>query len=317
MVDVFISHADADSILAAEIADALDAAGLPAWAGRPDDTGPERALETCKVVVLVGSPAALTSARMNEEVLRAYGRGLPFVPVLTGISHLQLIEGRPAWRTTIGAASSTTIPAEGVSAIAPRVVAGVRELLAAPPHSTQARPSRRVSALIVGAALLVVAVVLAWWLLGRGGSGEAGETGRAGASPSAEQTTGYAADSRTTYLETSVGDLQIDAVVLGTEFCAEEGDCVRTSGDDRLVILMLRDPVWRRLDSTSEFADQMGASYVQYDDRKAPYASAWQDQISGTWTVAYSSLPASALTGPVTMVWPGSPTLLLHPTEQK
>jgi hypothetical protein len=316
MVDVFVSHADADSAVAAELAEALDAAGLRAWAGRPADTGPERALEACKVVVLVGSPAALESARMNEEVLRAYGRGLPFVPVLTGISHLELIEGQPAWRTAIGAATSTAIPPEGVAAIAPRVVAGVRELLAPPSRSAARRPSRWI-ALVVGTVLLVLVAGLVWWLLGRDGSEPADANDSAGASPSAAQTTGYAADSRTTFLKTSVGDLQIEGVVLGTEFCAEEGDCVRTSGDDRLVILMLRDPGWRRLDYTSEFADQLGASYVQYDDRKAAYASAWQDQLSGIWNVAYSSLPASALTGPVTMVWPGSPTLLLHPIEKK
>jgi hypothetical protein len=317
MVDVFVSHADADSAVAAELGDALDAAGLPAWAGRPADTGSEHALEACKVVVLVGSPAALESARMNEEVLRAYGRGLPFVPVLTGISHLELIEGQPTWRTAIGAATSTAIPADGVPAIAPRVVAGVRELLAPPPRSPKGRSSGRGLAVAVGAVLLVLAAGLAWWLLGRDGSEPADANDSAGASPSAAQTTGYAADSMTTFLKTSVGDLQIDGVVLGTEFCAEEGDCVRTSGDDRLVILMLRDPGWRRLDFTSEFADQLGASYVQYDDRKAAYASAWQDQLSGIWSVAYSSLPASALTGPVTMVWPGSPTLLLHPIEKK
>jgi hypothetical protein len=314
VVDVFVSHADADSPVAAELAEALEQAGFRTWAGRPGDAGHDHALEQCKVLVLVGSPDAVESAHMDEEVLRAYGRGLAFVPVLTGISHLGLLERRPAWRTAIGAATSTAIPAEGVAAIAPRVVAGVRELLTPtrPPH--EARGSRRAIALMVGAAV-VVAAGLAWWLLARGGSGEPVDAGRsAGSSPS--QTAGYSADSRTAFLETSVGDLQIDGVVLGTEFCAEEGDCVRTSGDDRLVILMLRDPGWRRLDTTSEFADQMGASYVQFGDRKAPYASAWQDQLSGIWNVAYSALPASSLEGPVTMVWPGSPTLLLHPIDK-
>jgi hypothetical protein len=312
VVDVFVSHADADSSVAAQLAEALEQAGFRAWAGRPGDAGHDHALEQCKVVVLVGSPAAVESAQMDEEVLRAYGRGLAFVPVLTGISHLGLIEGRPAWRTAIGAATSTAIPPEGVAAIAPRVVAGVRELLTPTRRPREARGSRRAIALMVGAAVVVVAG-LAWWLLARGGPDDAGRS----TDPSPSQTAGYAADSRTAFLETSVGDLQIDGVVLGTEFCAEEGDCVRTSGDDRLVILMLRDPGWRRLDTTSEFADQMGASYVQYDDRKAPYASAWQDQLSGIWNVAYSSLPASSLAGPVTIVWPGSPTLLLHPVEKE
>lgn len=314
MTEVFVSHVDADADAAGRLADALDAAGLPAWGGRAGDPDGVTALDTCRVFVLLASPSALGSARVHDEVVRAHERGIPFVPVLAGISHLELGARQPAWRTALGSATAIEVPPEGVVAIAPRVVAGVRSLAA------QRRPpgrSARVGPLAaLAAVVLAVTAALVWWLVGRGDDTDGANAGSGSSqdvSPGATSSAPAVADSLTTLLKTAVGDLTIMQTAFATEFCAAEEDCVRTTGTDRLVVVTLRDPSWRKLDFTSEFADQMGRSYVQHGDVKATYALAWQDELSGIWEVAYTALPESAFSGDVRIVWPGSEDLALHP----
>jgi hypothetical protein len=286
--EVFVSHVAADAEVAGRLADALDAAGLSAWGGRAGDGDPDVALDGCTVFVLLASPDALGSARMTDEVVRAHENGTAFVPVLAGISPLELSTRQPAWRTAIGSATAIDVPPEGVDAITPRVLAGVRALTApAPRRPPEGRSAR--AGLVGGIAVVVLALAaaLVWWLVGRGGGDDPSD--RAG--PDATGSPSPVADSLTTPLTTVVGDLVIMQTALTTEFCAVGDDCVRTTGTDRLVVLTLRDPTWRKLDFTAEFADQMGDSYVQSGDLKAPYALAWQDVVSGIWGVAYKSVP--------------------------
>lgn len=318
MPEVFVSHVDADSVAAHQLAEALEAAGFHAWAGRPGDGDAGEALAASKVVVLLASSEALGSARMTEQVVAAYERGKAFVPVLTGISHLELSARQPDWRTALGSATAIDVPPDGVPAIAARVVAGVRAVSAPPPRRAGSRRGARRRGLLVAVALVVVALVAAsvWWAVVRdSGTGDgtpgADSSSTSGTGPSV--TPSSVADSTTTPLKTVAGDLLVMQAALTKRFCAVEPDCVEATGDDRLVVVSLRDPSWRKLDFTPEFSSQMAQSYVEYGDRKATYALAWQDAISGIWDVAYTSLPGSALSGDVRIVWPGNPPLALHP----
>jgi hypothetical protein len=312
--EVFVSHVDADSVAARQLAEALEAAGFPAWAGRAGDGDAGAALAASKVVVLLASPDALGSARMTEEVVAAYERGKPFVPVLTGISHVELSARQPAWRTAIGAATAIDVPPEGVAPIAGRVVAGVRALTAPAPRSPGARSRVRRGGLLVGAVLVVLGAAAVWWTVVRDSGADDGTPGSSStASPGATGTGSAVADSTTTPLKTVAGDLLVMQTGLTNRFCAVEPDCVEATGTDRLVVVSLRDPSWRRLDFTSEFSSQMAQSYVEYGKRKATYVLAWQDTISGIWDIAYTALPAEAISGDVRIVWPGNPPLALHP----
>ena len=139
MSDVFISHIADDADIAMAIATGLEAAGYGTWYyeehALPDSPyliQIGKAIDRCKAIVLVISPASLGSNQMTTEVVRAHEAEKPFVPVLVGIAHSEFQSRQPLWRQAIGAATAVSVPPEGVAAIVPRIAAGLREMAIEP-----------------------------------------------------------------------------------------------------------------------------------------------------------------------------------------
>jgi hypothetical protein len=117
------------------VAKGLESAGYTTWLYERDTVpGPtyliqvDWAIEQAQAVALVISPDSLDSRQATNEVIRAYEAGKPFLPILHGITHCGFQRRQPEWRLAIGAAASVCVPDEGVGAILPRVIAGLRAL---------------------------------------------------------------------------------------------------------------------------------------------------------------------------------------------
>jgi len=132
---IFISHIENDSVVAFEIAKGLEKAGYETWYHERDSLpGPSYLVQTSQAiiksqaVVVIISPAAMTSTQMTKEVVRAHEAGKPFIPVLYGITHFEFKRRQPEWAEALGAAASVLIPADGTALVMPRITAGLREL---------------------------------------------------------------------------------------------------------------------------------------------------------------------------------------------
>lgn len=164
MSDVFISHVEEDQSLADEIAHALEAGGYSTWLYEHDSVPGVsyllqvlQAIEESTAVVLVISADTLHSAQVNAEIVHAHERGKHLLPVLRGLAHADLQRLRPDWAMIVGAATSITLPPEGVSSVVPRIIEGLRRLGIRPggpapaPASPAPPPAARVPPLPVTA----------------------------------------------------------------------------------------------------------------------------------------------------------------------
>jgi WD40 repeat protein/tetratricopeptide (TPR) repeat protein len=154
MSDVFISHVEEDEAIALEIAAGLEAAGYSTWYYERDSMPglsyllqTKQAVEASRAVVVIVSPASLQSPQMTKEVVRAHEANKPFIPVLRDVTHAGFQQRQPEWWEAMGAAASVRIPAEGVAAILPRILGGLRGL----GILSQAEQARAVSDLVVRA----------------------------------------------------------------------------------------------------------------------------------------------------------------------
>lgn len=145
MSEIFISHVEEDQAVALEIARALEADGLTTWYyERDSDPGPsyllqiQRAIEAGKALIVLISRDSLGSWQVDKEVVRAHEAGLPIMPLLVDVSHAEFQQRRPEWRMAIGGATSTRIPPDGIGAIMPRIVRGVRAMIAQPGETAAA-----------------------------------------------------------------------------------------------------------------------------------------------------------------------------------
>jgi hypothetical protein len=132
---IFISHVEEDADVAKAIAKGLEKVGFRTWYYERDSKpGPSYLLQTSKAIeesqaiIVVISPHSLSSRQVTVEVIRGHEAGKHFVPLLRGISHLEFQKRQPEWREAIGSATSTDIPEKGVTAILPRIIAGLTEL---------------------------------------------------------------------------------------------------------------------------------------------------------------------------------------------
>ncbi len=135
MADIFLSHVEEDAEVAIAIADALEAAGFSTWyyerdsiPGLPYLVRVCEEIDRAKAVLLLISPESLGSHQITVEVARAHESRKPFIPVLKGISHAEFQARQPEWRAALGMTASVRLPADGVSAILPGIIAGATAL---------------------------------------------------------------------------------------------------------------------------------------------------------------------------------------------
>jgi TIR domain-containing protein len=135
MSQLFISHANEDHALAAEIGGALEAKGFSVWYYERDGLPGLnyarqiiKALAECESVLLIISPVSMESHQIDAEIWRAFEINKSFVPVLKGVSYDELEERRPEWTMALRAATAIAIPSTGVSAILPQLEKGLRLL---------------------------------------------------------------------------------------------------------------------------------------------------------------------------------------------
>jgi hypothetical protein len=132
---IFIAHVEEDAEIALKIALALEEAAYNTWCYEIDTIpGPSYILRTgesvaqSEAVVVIISPHSLSSSQVTKEVVRAHESSKSFVPILRDISHAEFQQRQPEWREAIGSAASIRIPQEGVGAIIPLIIEGVKFL---------------------------------------------------------------------------------------------------------------------------------------------------------------------------------------------
>ncbi len=154
MTEIFVSHVEEDADVALEIALGLEEAGYTTWCYEVDSIpGPSyltqtgQAVEESRAIIMVISPNSLGSRQVTSEVIRAHESNSAFIPLLRGISHAEFQTRQPEWREAVGAASSTSIPPEGVLSILPRIITGLKTLGFTPnlnPDTEKIKQLRRV-----------------------------------------------------------------------------------------------------------------------------------------------------------------------------
>ncbi|MBI3967228.1 MAG: AAA family ATPase [Chloroflexi bacterium] len=135
MSDVFISYVEEDADVVEPLAHGLIEAGYSCWyyqrSSLPGASYLQQisdALAQAKVVLLVLSAETLESHQVDKEISFAHDCGKPFLPVTHALAWGEFQQRRPTWRLAVGTNVAIPIPDEGVAAILPRVVDGLRGL---------------------------------------------------------------------------------------------------------------------------------------------------------------------------------------------
>ncbi len=132
MADIFISHVEEDAHLAIDIAEAIESMGFSSWYYERD-TVPGRSyllqigeeIDLCRAVILLISSHSLSSYQVTQEVIQAYEKKKPFIPLLTDVSHDEFQTRQPEWRAALGATASIRIPQGGINRIIPQLKKGL------------------------------------------------------------------------------------------------------------------------------------------------------------------------------------------------
>src|ERR671939_1443897 len=142
---VFISHVEEDADTARELAGGLEEAGYTAWfyerdslPGPPYVTQILEAIAQSTVMIVLLSPATLGSWQVDREIFQAFETEKPMIPLLIGITYQELRNRRREWVLMFGAATSLSIPPDGISAIMPRLIQGLKGLGVEPTAPAQA-----------------------------------------------------------------------------------------------------------------------------------------------------------------------------------
>lgn len=132
---IFIAHVEEDAGIALEIALGLEKASYRTWCYEVDSVpGPSYLVRTGEAVaqsqamVIVISPHSLGSSQVTKEVVRAHESAKHFIPILRDITHAEFQKRQPEWREAIGSATSIRIPSEGVTAVLPLILDGLKSL---------------------------------------------------------------------------------------------------------------------------------------------------------------------------------------------
>src|ERR671933_1961277 len=142
---VFISHVEEDAATARELAGGLEEAGYTAWfyerdslPGPPYVTQILEAIAQSTVMIVLVSPATLGSWQVDREIFQAFETQKHMIPVLLGITHQELRNRRREWVLMFGAATSLSLPPDGVSTFIPRIVQGLKSMGVEPAAPAQA-----------------------------------------------------------------------------------------------------------------------------------------------------------------------------------
>jgi hypothetical protein len=185
-IDVFISHASADRVPAAELRRQLETRGIACWMAPDDVRGPASwaeqivaAIERSRVVVVLISAAANASAHVAREVNLAHARAKAVLPV-------RLADVQPAGAleylvTLVQRVDAFPPPADRhFERVAERVAALLEQPL--PPRAAPSRRSRPAAGLltrptvVAGAGIALLALLVVAVLLRPPGAIDPGET---------------------------------------------------------------------------------------------------------------------------------------------
>jgi hypothetical protein len=131
---IFIAHVEEDADVALGIALGLEETGYRTWTYEIDyTTGPyiltvgEAVAQSDSMIVII-SPYSISSREATKEVVRGHMSGRNFLPVLRNISHAEFTQRQPEWGEAMGSLTSIPVPSEGVAAILPLIIDGLKTL---------------------------------------------------------------------------------------------------------------------------------------------------------------------------------------------
>jgi hypothetical protein len=135
MKEIFISYAEEDGGIAAEIAERLEVAGYTTWyferdslPGVPHLEQTSLAIEQASAVALVISAASTQSHQVDTEVIHAHETARPIIPVLHNLSYAEFQRRQPLWATCLRAAAAISLTSAGPAEIAFPLIMGLRAL---------------------------------------------------------------------------------------------------------------------------------------------------------------------------------------------
>jgi sulfatase modifying factor 1 len=132
---IFISYAEEDGEIVKQIADGIEKEGYTAWYYQRDGGIPGRSfldheseiILQSHALIIVISHNSLDSNEVHTELDFARKKRKPIIYVLSSIMHDD-VEKNDFWSIRIGTSVCPSIPAEGVKAIIPRIIAGLKAL---------------------------------------------------------------------------------------------------------------------------------------------------------------------------------------------
>lgn len=155
MARVFISYVEEDEGVAKRIAEGLERFGHAAWFyGRNAVPGvsyleqTRLATDSSDSVVLVISEKSVGSRQVDIEVVYAFEKGRPFVPLLVEMDHPRFQVLAPSWRQMCGDATSIRVERPPTDGEIERIAAGLRSVAsprigAGPAEGEAASPGAR------------------------------------------------------------------------------------------------------------------------------------------------------------------------------
>lgn len=135
MKQIFMSHVEEDYYIVATIAEMLEAEGYTTWYYEEHSLpGPdylvqvEKAINDAEAFLYVISLRSLGSHEVRKEVIQAHRRDKHFIPVLVDLTNNEFQQRQPELYYALGAATSVRIPENGIQAIIPRIIEGLKAL---------------------------------------------------------------------------------------------------------------------------------------------------------------------------------------------
>ena len=194
---VFISYASHDAVMAQRVCGALEAAGFPSWIA-PRDVVPGTqyaegivgAIDESKVLVLIVSKEALASAHVGRELERAASKRHPVIALRTDTAPLtrafEYFLNQSQW-IEVGAGGTDGAIAKLVEAVWRHLASGSVAAPTGPPQAAAIKAAISRRAWSVAGAFVVLAMVVAYFLVGKAWIQDSGTTKPAAAANIADK----------------------------------------------------------------------------------------------------------------------------------